>query len=224
MKTTRIQFNSKDFKVTRDVLNAYFGAKFDLAIELDKTKKATSDLAKVIAHDEDELIKVALGGDNAKGILRTREQIEKALATNRTTYNTLVKPYNKLVDVCAKAIADGIALFNNKDSALYKAYVDYVTEPTDDKYNVYAKAMADRFVELGLKDATVDNVAHYMPNSDRALRGKTAVKNGDIRGALNPTPFADAVLGKLYTNNKSAFHSDKFAKYVEKCKADAKTK
>lgn len=222
MKTAKLQLNSKTFKATRDTISAYFGAKYDLAIELDKTRKATDDLKKVINTDREQLGKVILGDD--KGILRTREEIEKALAMNTATYNKLVAPYNAMAEKCADAIKKAVDLFNGKDSALYKAYVSYVTEPTDEKFDAYAKAMADRFVELGLTDATAENVIHFMPNADRELRGKTAVKNGDIRGALNNNAFSNALLGKIYANNKDAFRSDKFVKYVEKCKADAKNK
>lgn len=225
MKTTRIQFNATTFKATRNTISAYFGATYDLAIELDKTRKATKALREVIANDKEQLACVLMGKseteDGAK-IVRSRKDIEDSLATNTTNYNAMVAPYNKLVEVCSKALNDGIALFDNKDSALYKAYAEYVLTPTDDNYNAYAKAMADRFVEFGLADATADNVAHYMPNADRALRGTTAVKKGKIVDALTSRNFALAVLRKIYDNNSDAFKSDKFVKYVEKCKADAK--
>lgn len=219
MKTTKIQFNAKDFKDTRDVLNGYFGAKYDLAIELDKTRKATDDLRKVIATDKEQLDALTMGKTEIDGakIIRTIDAVRNSYNTNVANYNAMVAPYNAMVEATSEAIAKAVALFSNKDSVLYKAYVAYVTEPTDDNYNAYADAMAKRFVELGLKDATADNVAHYMPNADKELRGKTAVKRGDIRGAIAPSQFANAVLGKIYTNNRNNFASKKFADYVRKC-------
>lgn len=225
MKTTRLQFNAKDFKATRDTISAYFGAKFDLAKELDTFRKSTDDLRKVIATDKAQYDALRMGLTEIDGakIIRTVDAVKASLEINVKSWNEQIKPYNALVDATSDAIGKAVALFNKKD-ALYKAYVDYVVNPTDDTYNAYANAMATRFVELGLKDATPDNVAHYMPNADRELRGKTAVKNGDVRGALNPNAFANALLGKIYVNNRDAFRSDKFIKYVEKCKADAKNK
>lgn len=221
MKTTKIQLNATSFKATRNIISAYFGAKYDLAIELDKTRKATKSLVEVIRADEEQLVKVLMG--NTDGIIRTREDIEKSIATNKATYNKLIAPYNTLVEKCDRAIKDAVELFNGKDSALYKAYVAYVTAPTDDGYNAYADAMAKRFVKLGLTDATADNIAHYMPNADRELRGTSAVKKGDIRSALNNNAFAIAVLGKIYSVNKDAFSSKKFVDYVRKCADQAKT-
>lgn len=225
MKTTRIQFNAKTFKANRDVISAYFGATYDLAIELDKTRKATKALREVIAYDQAQLATLTMGKDtmdNGTKIVRNMDTIRKALETNVANYNEMVAPYNAMVEATSKAIGDGIALFDNKDSVLYKAYAEYVLNPTDDGYNAYAKAMADKFVEMGLADATADNVAHYMPNADRALKGTTAVKKGKIVDALTSRNFALAVLRKIYDNNADAFRSDKFVKYVEKCKADAK--
>lgn len=227
MKTARIQFNAKSFKANRDVISAYFGATYDLAIELDRTRKATNAVRDVIAYDKLQLTRVLLGFDTMEDgakITRKRDVIEKSLAMNTANYNDMVAPYNALAKACEKALADGVALFDNKDSVLYKAYAEYVLNPTDDNYNAYAKAMADKFVEMGLTDATADNVAHYMPNADRALRGTTAVKKGKIVDALTARNFAQAVLRKIYDNNADAFRCDKFIKYVEKCKADAKNK
>ena len=227
MKTTRIQFNAKSFKANRDVISAYFGATYDLAIELDRTRKATKAVRDVIAYDKLQLTRVLLGFDTMEDgakITRKRDVIEKSLAMNTANYNEMVAPYNALATACEKALTDGVALFDNKDSVLYKAYAEYVLNPTDDNYNAYAKAMADKFVEMGLTDATADNVVHYMPNADRALRGTTAVKKGKIVDALTARNFAQAVLRKIYDNNADAFRCDKFIKYVEKCKADAKNK
>ena len=215
MKTTKIQFNAKTFKASRDTISAYFGARYDLAIELDKAKKATANISKVIVADTDELMRLVMG--KTDGIIRSKADIEASLATNKATYNKLIAPYNAMVEATDKAIADGIALFNNKDSVLYKAYATYVTDTTDENYNAYADAMAKRFVELGLSDATADNIAHFLPNVDRQLKGKTAVKNGDIQGAVNPKNFAIAVLSKIYVANKDMFSSDKFNAYVRKC-------
>lgn len=219
MKTLKLQFNAKTFKATRDTISAYFIAKYELAVELDKTRKATDSYSKCIRTDEEELLKLALG--QSDGIVRSKSDIEKSLATNRATYNALIAPYNKLVEVHAKAITDGIAIFNNAKSALYKAYSEYVLEPTDENYNAYAKAMADRFVELGLADATVDNVAHYMVNADRERKGGSAVKSGKIVDALTAKAFSEAILRKFYDNNASAFNNAKFTAYVEKCKKSA---
>lgn len=220
MKTTRIQFNAKDFKVTRDIISAYFGATYDLAIELDKARKATKSYAECIHTDETELVKIALG--QTEGIIRSKSEIEKSLATNKATYNKLIAPYNAMVETTSDAIGKAVKLFDNKDSALYKAYATYVLNPTDDNYNAYAEAMSAKFVSFGLKDATADNVAHYMPNADRALRGTTAVKKGKIIDALTSRNFALAVLRKIHDNNAEAFSSAKFVAYVEKCKANSK--
>lgn len=224
MKTTKLQLNATSFKATRNTISAYFGAKYDLAIELDKAKKATSALSKVITEDKAQLSALALGLDEVDGykILRTKDEILESLKTNTTSYNALVKPYNDTVEKVTKAINEAIALFDNKDSALYKAYVAYVTDTTDDNYNAYADAMAKHLVSLGLSDATADNVAHYMPNADRELKGKTAVKKGDIQGALNSKAFANAVLRKVYVQSKDSFSSKKFTDYVRKCADKAK--
>lgn len=220
MKTTKIQFNATSFKATRDIISAYFGVLYDLAIELDKTRKATKSLADVIRTDEEQLIKVALG--QTEGIIRDRATIELSLATNRASYNKLVAPYNAMVAATSEAVSKAVALFNNKDSVLYKAYVSYVLEPTDEKYDAYAKAMADRFVELGLADATVDNVAHYMVNADRFRKGSSAVKSGKIVDALAPKAFSEALLRKFHENNSASFASQKFVDYVKKCADKAK--
>ena len=222
MKTTRIQFNAKDFKATRDTISAYFGATYELAIELDKMRKKTKSISEVIKTDEEELIKLGLG--QTDGILRSKSDIELSLATNTATYKKLIAPYEALVAKTTDAINAGIALFDNKDSVLYKAYATYVLNPTDDNYNAYADAMATKFVEFGLADATADNVAHYMPNADRALKGTTAVKRGKIIDALSSRNFALAVLRKIHDNNKDAFPCAKFVAYVEKCKNEAKSK
>lgn len=222
MKTTRLQFNAKDFKATRDIISAYFGATYDLAIELDKMRKKTKSISEVIKTDEEELIKLALG--QTDGIIRSKSDIELSLATNTATYKKLIAPYETLVAKTSDAVNAGIALFDNKDSVLYKAYATYVLNPTDDNYNAYADAMAKKFVGFGLTDATADNVAHYMPNADRALKGTTAVKRGKIIDALSSRNFALAVLRKIHDNNKDAFPSAKFVAYVEKCKNEAKSK
>lgn len=222
MKTTRIQFNATTFKAIRNVISAYFGATYDLAIELDKTRKATKSYADIIATDKAELTALAMG--NNDGIIRDVDTIKKSLANAVEQYNKMIAPYNALCEKVNKALADGVALFNDKESALYKAYVAYVLDPSDDTYNAYADAMAKKFVGFGLADATADNVAYYMPNADRALRGTTAVKKGRIVDAMTAKAFAEAVLRKIYDNNKDAFRSDKFVKYVEKCKADAEKK
>lgn len=224
MKTTRLQMNATTFKATRDIMSAYFGVKYDLAVELAKAQKATADVRKVIATDEAQLSALAMGKTEIDGarITRTIDEIRQSLEVNVKRYNADYKAYNAMVEKTSKAVADAEALFDNKDSKLYKAYAEYVVEPTDDRYNAYASAMAERLVELGLKDATADNVAHYMPNADRELRGKTAVKKGDIRTALNPKPFSKAVLGKFYTNNKACFANAKFAEYVRQCADKAK--
>ncbi|SCW64137.1 hypothetical protein SAMN05660484_02224 [Eubacterium ruminantium] len=220
MKTTKIQFNATTFKATRNVISAYFGATFDRTIELDKAKKATKSYSDCIRTDEEELIKLALG--QTEGIVRSKSDIEKSLATNKATYNKLIAPYNAMVTATDKAIADGVALFNNKDSALYKAYAEYVLNPTDDAYLAYADALAKRFVEFGLADATAENVQHYMVNADRFRKGSSAVKSGKIIDALAPKAFSEAILRKIYDNNKSAFNSTKFADYVRKCAEKAK--
>ena len=220
--TNKIQFNSKTFKATRDIMCAFFGATYDLAVELDKAKKVTKSYAECIRTDEEELIKLALG--QTEGIVRTKADIELSLATNKATYDKLVAPYNALVEATEKAITDGIALFNKKDSALYKAYSAYVLNPTEDTFNAYADAMVERFKELGLTDATRDNVQHYMVNADRFRKGSSAVKGGKIIDALTPKAFSEAILRKFHDNNPSAFNNSKFLKYVEKCKNDAKNK
>lgn len=220
MKTAKLQMNAKDFKATRDIISAYFGAKYELAEELDKTRKATKSIADVITTDEEQLLKVLMG--NTEGIIRDRATIEESIRVNKATYEKLVAPYNAMVEATSKAIADAVALFANKDSVLYKAYVAYVTDTTDDNYNAYADAMASRFVELGLKDATADNVAHFMPNADRELRGTTAVKKQAIQGAVNPSAFANAVLRKIYVADKDKFASAKFTAYCRKCAEKAK--
>lgn len=224
MKTTRIQFNAKTFKANRDIISAYFGAKYELAEELDRTQRNVADLRKVILADSKER-DALLRGENklADGtkIVRTLDAIKKALETNTESYNAKVAPYEALVAKTSEAIAKAVALFNNKDSALYKAYSAYVLEPTDDSYNNYAKAMADKFVAMGLTDATVDNVTHYMVNADRERKGKSAVKAQKIVDALTPKAFADAVLRKLYDNNKDAFPCEKFVKYCEYVKAQS---
>lgn len=224
MKTTKIQMNATTFKATRDIMSAYFGTKCDLAVELEKAQKATADVRKVIATDEAQLSALAMGKKDIDGarITRTMDEIRQSLEVNVKRYNADYKAYNAMVEKTSKAITDAESLFDNKDSKLYKAYAEYAIEPTDERYDAYAKAMADRLVELGLTDATADNVAHYMPNTDRELRGKTAIKKGDIRTALNPKPFAKAVLGKFYTNNKAVFANAKFAEYVRKCADKAK--
>ncbi len=224
MATKKIQFNSKDFKATRDVISAYIAAKEDLAQELDALRKATADVSKVIATDKAQLTALSLGLKEVNGtkILRSMAKIRESLETNTATYNEYVKPYNEMVEKTSDAITKAVTLFNNKDSALYKAYVAYVEDTTDDNYNTYAGAMADRLVELGLNDATAENVTHFMPNADRELRGKTAVKKGDIQGAENPNKFANAVLRKIYVQNKTEFKTEKFAEYVRKCAEEAK--
>lgn len=224
MKTTRIQFNSKDFKATRDTISAYIAAKEDLAQELDALRKATADVSKVIATDKAQLNALSLGLKEVNGtkILRSMAKIRESLETNTATYNEYVKPYNEMVEKTSDAITKAVTLFNNKDSALYKAYVAYAEDTTDDNYNAYANAMAERLVELGLKDATADNVAHFMPNADRELKGKTAVKKGDIQGAVNANVFANAVLRKIYVQNKSEFKTEKFAEYVRRCAEEVK--
>ena len=224
MKTTRIQFNATTFKATRDTIGAYFGAKFELAETLDSVRKATKSLSDVIATDRAQLTALAMGETEVNGakIVRTMDDIRKSLETNTANYNKQIAPYNVLVEKTSDAILKAVALFNNKESVLYKAYVAYATDTTDDNYNAYAKAMADRFVELGLADATADNVVHFMPNADRELKGKTAVKNGDIQGALNANAFSNAVLRKIYVANKTSFSSDKFVAYVKKCADKAK--
>lgn len=220
MKTTKIQFNATSFKATRNTISAYFGAKFDLAVELDKAKKATSDLAKVIATDKEQLMRLAMG--DSDGIVRTADAIRVSLKANVESYNAMVKPYNDMVEKVSDAINKAVALFNDKDSALYKAYVAYATDTTDENYNAYAKAMSDRFVALGLSDATPDNVAHFMPNVDKEVRGKSAVKKGDIQGAVNANAFSQAVLRKIYVANRNEFSSKKFVDYVRKCAEKAK--
>lgn len=220
MRTTKLQLNATSFKATRNIISAYFGAKYVIAEEKDKLDKATKSLRDVVRSDEEELANVLLG--KTDGIIRDRATIEKSLATNRATLNAKVAPYNAIVEKYDKAIVDAINLFNDKESALYKAYVAYVTDTSDENYVAYAKAMAERFNALGLADATADNVAHYMPNADRELRGKTAVKNGDIQGAINPNAFAHAVLRKIYVSSKDMFSSAKFVEYVKKCAEKAK--
>lgn len=220
MKTTKIQFNVTSFKATRNTISAYFGAKFDLAVELDKAKKATSDLAKVISADKEQLMRLAMG--DSDGIVRTADAIRASLKTNVDSYNAMIKPYNAMVEKVSDAINKAVALFNDKDSALYKAYVTYATDTTDENYNAYAKAMSERFVALGLSDATPENVAHFMPNVDREIKGKSAVKNGDIQGAVNANAFSQAVLRKIYVQNRNEFSSKKFTDYVRKCAEKAK--
>lgn len=224
MATKKIQFNSKDFKATRDVISAYIAAKEDLAQELDTFRKSVSEYAKIIAKDKAQLTALSLGLKEVDGvkILRSMAKIRESLATNTETYNEYLKPYNAMVEKTADAITKAVTLFNNKDSALYKAYVAYVEDTTDDNYNAYADAMASRLQELGLKDATAENVAHLMPNVDVELRGSRAVKKGDIQGAANPNAFANALLRKIYVQNKSEFKTEKFAEYVRKCAEEAK--
>ena len=221
MKTTKLQLNATSFKATRNVISAYFGAKFELAIKLDTVKKSTDALVKVIATDKEQLARLILGED-CDGITRTADEIRASIKMNVSTYNAMIAPYNAVVEKVNDTLAKGVELFANKDSALYKAYVAYVTEPSDDNYNAYASALATRFVELGLADATADNVAHYLPNVDKEVRGKTAVKRGDIRSAVVPKAFATALLGKIYANNKDAFSSKKFVDYVNKCAEQAR--
>lgn len=222
MKTIRIQFNATTFKATRNIISAYFEAKYNLAVKLDDCKRRADGYAKVIATDKADLDKIALG--ETDGITRTAEEIRKSLATNKANYDKIMKPYATLRSATEKAIADAVALFDDKESVLYKAYAEYAVNPTDDAYNAYADAMAKKFVTLGLADATADNVAHYMPNADRELKGKSAVKNGKIVDALASKTFANAVLRKIHDNNKDAFRSDKFVAYIEKIKADAEKK
>lgn len=227
MKTNKIQFNAKSFKATRDTMSAYFEARYNLAVELDKTRKATKNIAESIRTDEIQLIALKMGEDSTPDgtkIVRTREVIENALKANRVSYNAMVKPYNDLATACEKALTNGVALFNNKDSVLYKAYCAYVLEPTDDNYNAYAKAMADRFVELGLTDATADNMAHYMVNADRFRNGTSACKAGKIVDALTPKAFAEALLRKFHDNNADAFNNSKFKKYCDSIKTKANAK
>lgn len=217
MKTSKIQFNAKTFKSTRDVMSAYFGATHDLAVELDKSRTSARAYADVLKKDRSDLATLLLGGDNAKDIHRTREQIEESIKVNTEQYNVFMKPYKTLVEKTDKAIADGVALFNDKNSTLYKAYVAYVLTPTDENYDAYAKAMSDKFIALGLTDATVDNVAHYLVNADRFRKGSSAVRSGKIVDALTPKAFSEAILRKFYDNNTSAFANAKFAEYVRKC-------
>ena len=224
MKTTKIQFNATSFKATRDILSAYFGVLHDLSIELDIARKSTSALNAVINTDRAELSALAMGHNEINGvrICRTMEEIRTSLNTNVSSYNAKMASYNAMYEKTEKARNDAIGLFNNKDSALYKAYSAYVIEPSDENYDAYATAMSARLVELGLKDATVDNVAHYMVNADRYRRGSSAVKSGKIVDALAPKAFSEAILRKFYDNNKSAFASAKFAEYVRKCAEKAK--
>ena len=221
MKTTKLQLNAKSFKATRDIISAYFGAKFELAIKLDTVKKSTDALVKVIATDKEQLSRLILGED-CDGITRTADEIRESIKMNTASYNSMISPYNVLAERVSKALTNAEELFSNKDSALYKAYATYVTEPSDDNYNAYASALAARFVELGLADATADNVAHYLPNVDKEQRGKGAVKCGDIRTAVASKTFATALLGKIYANNKSEFSSKKFVDYVNKCAEQAR--
>ena len=221
MKTTRIQFNAKDFKVTRDIIGAYFGATYDLTISLAEYKTKVANYEKVVATDREELARIALG--DTEGIIRSVADIKLSLATNNANIAKYKAVYDKVVVATEKAVTAGIALFDNKDSDLYKAYCEYVMDTTDDNYNAYAEAMASKFRSFGLNDATADNVAHFMPNADRALRGRTAVKKGDIQAAMTSKNFALAVLRKIRIANRDAFSSKKFLDYVEKCKAqDAK--
>ena len=217
-----IQFNAKDFSATRTTLNAYFGAKFELAETLDKASKRVANYAKVIANDKADLARLALG--DTEGIIRTADDIKKSLEVNVATYNKGMKSYNTLVEKTSDAIANGESLFSGKATALYKAYVAYAENPTNDTLNAYADAMVSRFVELGLKDATRDNVGHYLVNADRERKGRSAVKKGDIQGALSNKAFAQAVLRKIYVTNKTMFASEKFAAYVAKCAEKASNK
>ena len=221
----RLQLNAKSFKETRDVMSAYFGAKFELAEMLKKCKDNADAYAKVMAKDREDLARLTMGVDTV-GIVRDVETIKKSLAVATASYNANMKPYETLKAKSDKAIADAVALFNDKESALYKAYAEYVVDTTDEKYAVYADAMAKRFVALGLTDATAENVAHYMPNVDREVRGKSAVKVGDIQTAVNPNVFANAVLRKIYVTSKSAFATQKWLDYVkaEREKAEKKSK
>lgn len=217
-----IQFNSKEFAVTRNTLNAYFGAKFELAEALDKASKRVKNYATVIATDKAELARIALG--DTDGIIRTADEIRTSLKVNTATYEKGMKSYNALVTKTADAITKGEDLFNGKTTALYKAYVAYVETLDDATYKAYVDAMVLRFVELGLKDACADNVTVYMVNADRERKGRAAVKKGDIQGALSPKAFAQAVLRKIYVTNKTMFASDKFVAYVQKCAEKASAK
>ena len=221
-KTVKIQLNATTFKATRNVISAYFGAKFELAEELDRTKRATKAFSDAIQTDKSQLMALAMG--KKEGIIRTESEIRKSLESNVNTYNKLIAPYNAMVEKVSDAIGKAVALFDGKDTPLYRAYCAYVTDTTDDNFNVYATAMSERLVALGLSDATPENVEHFMPNADRELRGKSAVKAGDIQGALSDKNFAHAVLRKIYVSAKASFASEKFAKYVRECakKAEAK--
>lgn len=216
----KIQFNAKSFKQTRDIISAYFSVKFDLAIELDKAQRATSALKKVLNEDKSQLAKLAMG--NTEGIIRTSAEIMESIKVNTASYNKHYAVYNTMLEKTEKPVADAIALFDKKDSALYKAYVAYVKNPDDDTYSAYAEALVKVFVGFGLTDATTENVRDYMVNADKERRGKSAVKTNDITDAYGAKQFSQAMLRKFYTNNRSAFNSQKFTDYVRKCAEQAK--
>lgn len=220
MKTTKLQLNATSFKATRDTISAYIAFQFDLAVELDKARKATDAIAKVIATDNEELLSLVMG--NTDGIIRDRKTIEESIKVNTATYKAKFASYNAMYEKSKDVATKAKSLFGDKESALYKAYVAYVESPSDDNYNAYADAMAKCFVGLGLADATADNVAYYMPNVDKAMRGKSAVKKGDIQSAVGVGVFADAIIRKIYAQNKSMFANAKFAEYVRKCAEKAK--
>ena len=77
--------------------------------------------------------------------------------------------------------------------------------------------MCKRFVTLGLDTATVDNVTPFIVNVDRELKGKSAIKKNSLQSASAPKAFAEALLRKIYVDNKDMFASKKFADYVRKC-------
>ena len=218
----KIQFNATTFKATRNIISAYFEAKFNLAIKLDQCRASADSYAKCVATDKANLAKIEAG--ETENIIARAEELKASIKVNTAKYEQYMKPYKKLAEAQAEAISKAEKLFNDKESKLYKAYALYVVEPTDENYKAYAEAMAEKFVGFGLADATAENVAHYMPNADRELKGKTAVKNGKIVDALTSKVFANAVLRKIYDNNKEAFPADKFVKYCEKIKAEAEAK
>lgn len=210
----KIQFNATSFNATRKIINAYFASLGDLAITLNKCKARADKYAGIIADDKADLMALAMGEDD--GIVRTVAEIKKAIADNTALYNKHMSAYNKLVETTSESISKAESLFSDEKSALYKAYVAYAESLTDETYTAYATAMAQRFVEIGLTDATAENVRDYLVNADKALKGKSAVKAKKLVSVIKGKAFAQALLRKIYVTNESMFCPQKFVDYVNK--------
>ena len=171
----KTQWNTMNAE-TKEIITTFATTYAKRVAQRDSYRKSVKAYEEVIATDEDELRRLALG--KSEGIVRTLEEIGQSLATNRANIKPKREAWEKADKECAEIMA------NVKDivpKSLYEYYTKREVMPTE-----YTKALTNWAKDMGvtltestnrvLRETMGDKESDRAMLKDNTTLGLTAMK------------------------------------------------